>query len=693
METMASILGMISSDAAPYAADVLARGVVLVGLCFGAMAVLRRAPAALRHQVWALGMVGLIALPFLASSLPSWELDVAGIDAVGAAAERVAAAALPVTAPAEPASRLAASGAPVGTGATMAEGTAPGVKVSGETRVRRTSAERAGPLTSLPAFLLAVWAAGAMFLLARLSIGLVRAARLVRRGRAVTDRRWNVLVSLLSLKSGLEENVRVVTSPEVNVPMAWGLLDTWLVLPEGIESWPEDRRRVVVLHELAHLRRRDCCVQALARIALAIHWPNPLAWMAVRRMCSEREQACDDAVLAAGVRGTAYAHHLIDIARGLGRAGHPVRAAVAMARPSELENRVLAILDERRSRHAAGRRATSLALAAFALLIVPVASVRPSAAAPGEEIAAGEATPPDVTKERVGERHPPGSDATDGSDVPSRESAMHAAASTDDGVLRLDVGARLEADLGPAGEALADFASKALGALQETASDTIDEQVYEALIRALGSEDASIRRQAANTLGVIESPRAVGALATVVRADESPGVRREAAWALGMIESTDGVDALAVAVRDTDVDVRETAVWALGMIESPAGIDALVLAADDADPGIREQVAWALGMIEAPAGVDPLLGLLDDTEPEVRDNAAWGLGMIESTAAVDGLARAFASESNADVRAQIIWALGMIEDRAGIDTVIDGLEDDDPDVRDKSLWALGMIMG
>ena len=112
--------------------------------------------------------------------------------------------------------------------------------------------------------------------------------------------------------------------------------------------------RVVLLHELAHIRRRDCLVHCLAQAALALHWCNPMMWMALARLRAERERACDDLVLVAGTRGSDYAEHLLDIARQFRRQRMGV-AAVAMARPSELEGRLLAILDPLRSRRPTDR--------------------------------------------------------------------------------------------------------------------------------------------------------------------------------------------------------------------------------------------------------------------------------------------------------------------------------------------------
>jgi HEAT repeat protein len=638
MTTMQAMLdglsGVFTGATALFAGSVLLRGAVLLGLAAGCALGLRRAPAALRHHVWMLAMTGLLVLPLLAGTLPGWRVPLP--ERVSAFVPAAGAPGLPV---AEADDQAAA---PART--TFRDRTNAGREATSGVDHRRASVSpTAGPTadSALPALLLVTWAVGCIILLIRLGIGLVRAARLVRRARPVVDAEWMALVSRLSLKAGLGDGVRLVSSAEVNVPMAWGIMNPWLVLPVGFEAWPAERRRVVVLHELAHLRRRDCLAQALARLALALHWPNPLAWIATSRMTAEREQACDDAVLTSGVGGPSYAHHLVEIARGMSRAAQPARAAVAMARPSELENRVVAILDERRRRLAPGHRTMRIALAGLAALLLPVAAIQPDAARAALE--RPDVHPQATENEGAVERAvlPPRSEAgteSDGSEGRNSNSDASPEMSSDPRTT-------LDASLPQA----------------PTPGDTIDERVYRALERALGSEDPEVRAQVAHTLGTIESPRGVDLLTPLVRSD-------------------------------ADAKVREQAAWALGMIESAAAVPALASATQDAVDGVRGQAAWALGMIESADGVDPLLALLEDGNADVRNQAAWGLGMIESSDAVPGLAAAYADEASVEVRSQIIWALGMIEDRESADTIVDALEDPDPGVRKQALWALGQVL-
>ena len=112
----------------------------------------------------------------------------------------------------------------------------------------------------------------------------------------------------------------------------------------------ETRVACALRHELGHIRRRDCLTRLLAEIACAFYWLNPLVWLAARQMRLAQEQACDDLVLNAGAPADEYAGQLVDAVRSLQADHFGTRHALAMAQPSTLETRVVAIMDPNRNR-------------------------------------------------------------------------------------------------------------------------------------------------------------------------------------------------------------------------------------------------------------------------------------------------------------------------------------------------------
>jgi beta-lactamase regulating signal transducer with metallopeptidase domain len=103
------------------------------------------------------------------------------------------------------------------------------------------------------------------------------------------------------------------------------------------------------LHELAHVRRLDALSTLISRLACALHWYNPLVWLAAQRVRTLQERACDDAVLRAGAMPSEYAQFLLDVAAHMSGMSRPTRLAMGMAH-SPLRSRIVAILDPRATR-------------------------------------------------------------------------------------------------------------------------------------------------------------------------------------------------------------------------------------------------------------------------------------------------------------------------------------------------------
>jgi beta-lactamase regulating signal transducer with metallopeptidase domain len=165
----------------------------------------------------------------------------------------------------------------------------------------------------------------------------------------------------------------------VVTPLVWGFLDPIIVLPESAHHWPAEQRRMVLLHELAHIRRGDALVQVLAAVARALYWFHPALIWCVRELRSSREEACDALVLSAGVKRSDYASCLMEIARVAAQGSLLSRttttSALAMAQPGGLERRVKQVLAWL-PRREQGRRVRVMAIAACAIWICAMGTVR-----------------------------------------------------------------------------------------------------------------------------------------------------------------------------------------------------------------------------------------------------------------------------------------------------------------------------
>ena len=200
-------------------------------------------------------------------------------------------------------------------------------------------------------FAAGLYVAGLLVLLARLVVDQVAARRLAAAADEIHDSQWNQLLDECRALMGLQTPVRLLRTRAHVTPMALGIGSPAIVIPDTADAWTLERRRAVLLHELAHIERRDCLTQTLASLTCAVYWIHPGAWWAAKRLQVEREFACDDRVLGLGAGARDYAGHLLEIAYSLG-GGRTPALAVGMARRGQLEGRLLAVLDAARNRKA-----------------------------------------------------------------------------------------------------------------------------------------------------------------------------------------------------------------------------------------------------------------------------------------------------------------------------------------------------
>ncbi len=198
----------------------------------------------------------------------------------------------------------------------------------------------------------------------------------------------------LQLQLSLSRQVGLLTSATACTPVAVGVRRPSILLPANCVDWPAEKIRMVLSHELAHVERRDVFWQLAARTAAALYWFHPLTWLALRRMRQERERACDDRVLLAGVPPVDYAAGLAEFAAGLAGRPLPLVGSLGMAEQLPLEDRVRSILDASVARNPASARVRGMLLAATTCLVLLLGVLRPFSPAP---MAAAEAPKLDGT--------------------------------------------------------------------------------------------------------------------------------------------------------------------------------------------------------------------------------------------------------------------------------------------------------
>jgi beta-lactamase regulating signal transducer with metallopeptidase domain/tetratricopeptide (TPR) repeat protein len=203
----------------------------------------------------------------------------------------------------------------------------------------------AGARPGLSSLLLWAWIAGTLAVTARLAVGWLRLRRIARGAEVVRDAEWIEERDAAAMRLALGRAVELKESTSVPAAVTAGVWRPLLLLGHAARQWAVERRRVVFLHELAHVKRLDWASVVIAELAVAVYWFHPLSWWLSRRVRRDAERASDDLVLAAGVKPSVYAGHLLGIFRSLASPAHPVAPALAAVRPSHFEERLRAILD------------------------------------------------------------------------------------------------------------------------------------------------------------------------------------------------------------------------------------------------------------------------------------------------------------------------------------------------------------
>lgn len=327
----------------------LVKASLILAIAQVVVSTLPRLSASMRHFILTAALSSFIIVPAIAFIGPKWNVPVK-MDAVtsGAAAVRAEA-------------QTAQSDV---------------VPVAGEARTA-TALPSTRSLRELTLLEIAtgIWLLVSLLLIARLVRSAARVRGIVRTAAEPSPRTLELLEEV-RWRLGIEDDVRVLESDRIAVPMAWGFRNGTLLLPTISAEWSDEDVRGTLIHELAHLQRLDYLSLTLMNVVSALLWFHPQIWTARGRALAEGERACDDLVVRAGELPSGYASHLLQVARLMPQRD-PLTALLAMSRPSQLEGRMYAILSTSVNRQAVGRRLLMSALTSFFAAVIPLAMMQP----------------------------------------------------------------------------------------------------------------------------------------------------------------------------------------------------------------------------------------------------------------------------------------------------------------------------
>jgi beta-lactamase regulating signal transducer with metallopeptidase domain len=586
---------MILSMAKELVLAVTLQSTVVLALAWVATLLLSRRSAAARQAIWSSALVALIALPVFSVALPAWDPGLVSSffgppPSANEGSTRIVGAAGSIQPPAE-AARRGQQGIPAAT--TLQQET-----------------PRSTTLSTLATAAVGLWIAGTAVLLLRLLIHTARAHGIIRRISSWNDPELAPIAESLASKLGTPPYVKIGTDDGVSLPFSWGVICPAVVLPVSARRWPEEQRRSVIAHELAHVARGDHLIHLLVEIVRAIYWPNPLVWFAARRNGVERERACDDLAIGSGTPYEEYASHLVDLART--QLEEAPAGAVMMAGEPGFFERIRCVMNRKVDRSPLRPGFQTLAIVVALFVAAPLAAIGPEDTS---------WTVP-TTSELIAELQ-------DAQDPLARQRAAWWLGEHEDGKA-----------VKPLIETLRDEAAEVRLVAAWALGEIKDRDAIAPLIQNLADEDLLAREMAVLALGEIEDPSAIRALQSSLDREEE--LREAVIWALGEIRGSEAEAAREeVFSRIGERPWRNDQVWTGTLrkhLEDPSDLSEALRQLRDGDVESRRLAALSIGQIgirhafdsmeEIVAAVDGLLVALRDPSPTVRAAAVWSLDEV-----------------------------------------------------------------
>ena len=193
-----------------------------------------------------------------------------------------------------------------------------------------------------------VWLLGFGLILTAATLRHRRFSRWAAQAEQVTDEALLALLARCQTAMGVAQPLKLRRASDLSIPALFGWRKPCLLMPENIiNGFDSSELRMIFLHELAHLKRRDVLLNWVMIVIRGLHWFNPLVWLAMRDLRSDRELVCDSMVLAqldARERRT-YGDTLIKLLSHFSAIGFCPSLAPAISRKQEIKRRVSMIAE------------------------------------------------------------------------------------------------------------------------------------------------------------------------------------------------------------------------------------------------------------------------------------------------------------------------------------------------------------
>jgi len=417
-------------------------------------------------------------------------------------------------------------------------------------------------------YLILAYIAGVILMLGRLALGLAGGGRLRKRAERITD---NAILDALQRQAAqlrLRAVPVVAYCQRVAVPTVVGVIRPMILLPASLATgMPPQQVELLLLHELAHIRRYDHLINIAQRLIEAALFFHPALWYVSHRIRVEREHCCDDLVIALGGERRAYAESLVTAAALASGASLSPAALAATGKPSQLRRRIHRMLGDPQPPVRLVRGGWVLTVLVAVALIAGATQL--GGPAPEDPIAedapelvivpkgAVEVTVPESELDLVEEVESEEQEAVTSQATPE---AAPVDVVDPEAVQKMEEIAKKWTELKPQLEDPDWWLRKV--AVQQLGEMPHYDTLVQRLILMLKDEDARVQAAAAEALAKQGDPKAIKHLVAALK--EESDVREAAAEALTHFEPDDVMPLLTLAARDEEPQVFFGAITALG---------------------------------------------------------------------------------------------------------------------------------
>ena len=191
--------------------------------------------------------------------------------------------------------------------------------------------------------IMTIYMAGLAFMLLRFLVNILSLNALKTQGITDLESKWTDLINDWCRQFAISREVKLLLSSRINVPIMLGTLKPVILLPIAtINHLTSEQVEAILLHEFAHIKRHDYLLNMLQTAGETILFFNPFVWLISQIIRRQREDCCDDLVVANTASPLQYAQALAILEHG--RSNDQQLALAATGNRKHLLNRIKRIM-------------------------------------------------------------------------------------------------------------------------------------------------------------------------------------------------------------------------------------------------------------------------------------------------------------------------------------------------------------